>query len=90
MKSFRKTLAIVLCGVVFGVVLTATAGTGIQQGWGTVVRVEGLVSYSLGDGNWHPLVAGKYLPPGSQIRTGETGVADVVLGKAMEMPQAKW
>ncbi len=90
MKSFRKTLAIMLCGVVFGVVLTATAGTGIQQGWGTVVRVEGLVSYSLGDGNWLPLVAGKYLPPGSQIRTGETGVADVVLGKAIEMPQAKW
>ncbi|MEI7808962.1 MAG: FecR domain-containing protein [Verrucomicrobiota bacterium] len=90
MKSFQKALAIVLCGVVFGVVLTATAGTGIQQGWGTVVRVEGLVSYSLGDGNWHPLVAGKYLPPGAQIRTGETGVADVVLGKAIELPQAKW
>ena len=90
MKSFQNALTILLCGVVFGVVLTATAGTGIQQGWGTVVRVEGQVSYSLGDGNWHPLVAGKYLPPGAQIRTGETGVADVVLGKAVELPQAKW
>lgn len=90
MKSFQKALTIILCGAVLGVALTAAAGTGLQQGWGTVVRVDGLVSYSLGDGNWRPLVAGKYLPPGSQIRTGETGVADVILGKAIELPQAKW
>ncbi len=39
---------------------------------------------------WHPIVAGKFLPPGASIRTGDDGVVDVVLGKAMELPQAKW
>jgi len=36
------------------------------------------------------LVAGKYLNPGTSIRTGENGVVDVVLGKAIDLPQAKW
>ena len=35
-------------------------------------------------------MAGKYLPPGTSIRTGENGYADAVLGIAVDMPQAKW
>jgi len=88
MKIFQKALFSALCGLILGVVITASAGSGTQPGWGTVVRVDGKVSYSLGDGNWHPLVAGKYLPAGSQIRTGDNGVVDVVLGKAVELPQS--
>ena len=88
MKIFQNTLVPAVCGVILGMVITVSAASGIQPGWGTVVRVEGKVSYSLGDGNWHPLVTGKYLPAGSQIRTGDNGVVDVVLGKAVELPQS--
>jgi len=59
-----------------------------MQGYGTVVRASGTASYSLGDGNWHPLQAGKYLPVGATIRTGHDGVVDVVLGKEVVLPQA--
>ena len=88
MKIFQMPLVPALCSVILGMAITVSAGSGLQPGWGTVVRVEGKVSYTLGDGNWHPLVTGKYLPAGSQIRTGDNGVVDVVLGKAVELPQA--
>jgi hypothetical protein len=87
MKKLQIKLTAALCGAIVGLAVTASAQNA-QQGFGTVVRVEGKVSYSLGDGIWHPLVAGKYLRPGSLIRTGDNGVADVVLGKAVELPQA--
>jgi len=89
MKIFQKMLVPALCGVILGMAITVSAGNDIQPGWGTVVRVEGQASYTLGDGNWHALVAGKYLPPGSQINTKQDGVVDVVLGKAVEMPLGK-
>ena len=60
-----------------------------KPGCATVVRVEGQVDYNLGDGNWHPLVAGKALPPGSTIRTHFNGHTDIVLGREVEFPQAK-
>lgn len=65
----------------------ATSGT--QPGCATVVRVEGQVEYNLGDGQWHPVVAGKVLPPGSTIHTLFNGHADVVLGREIQFPQAK-
>jgi len=88
MKKLQTLLAAVLCGAVFSFAVNASAEGG--NGYATVVRVIGIASYSLGDGNWHPLLAGKYLPAGSVIRTGHNGVVDVVLGKAVEMPQAAW
>ena len=86
MKKLQTLLAAALCGVIF---TTATAmAQSAAQGYGTVVRVDGIASYSLGDNNWHPLQAGKYLPVGATIRTGHNGVVDVVLGKEIILPQA--
>jgi len=77
---------------VTALVMAATATgqeTKTRLGCATVVRVEGQVEYNLGDGNWHPLVAGKVLAPGSTIRTLFNGKVDVVLGREIEFPQAK-
>ena len=57
-------------------------------GYATVVRVKGMASYTLGDGSWHPLIAGKKLAAGSTIRTSDNGIVDVILGKAIEFPQS--
>ena len=89
MKRIQSLLGVALCGVVLNLCLTATAQPA-KPGYATAVRVKGFASYSLGDDKWHPLVAGKYLPPGSSVRTGVDGVVDLVLGKAIELPQAKW
>ena len=89
MKKIQTLLGVVLCGVLLGVASNVSAQP-VKSGYVTVVRVEGVVAYSLGDDVWHPLVPGKYLPPGSSIRTGHNGVVDVVLGHALEMPQATW
>jgi len=82
-----------LPAVFVGVTLLAFAATAMAQGTkpgcATVVRVEGRVEYNLGDGNWHPLVAGKVLPPGSTVHTDFNGSADIVLGREIEFPQAR-
>ena len=51
--------------------LTAAAQPA-KPGYATAVRVKGFASYSLGDDKWHPLVAGKYLPPGSSSAPART------------------
>jgi hypothetical protein len=86
MKKLQSLLTI----AVYGALLTAVSAVAqsAMQGYGTVVRADGVVSYSLGDNNWHPLQAGKYLPVGATIRTGHNGVVDVVLGKEIRLPQA--
>ncbi len=89
MNHFKALLASVFCAAIVGSVVTASAQDN-KQGYATVVRVEGNVTYSLGKNQpEHPLVAGKYLPPGSIIFTKENGVADLILGKAVQFPQAK-
>ena len=89
MKHFQILLAALFCTA-----LTVTASAQNQankQGYATAVRVEGNVTYSLGAGQGeHPLVAGRFLPPGSIVYTHDNGVADLVLGKAIDLPQAKW
>jgi hypothetical protein len=88
MNIFKTTLAAVFC---LGITLAASAQNTAKQGYATAVRVEGNVTYSLGQGQTeYPLVAGKYLPPGSIIFTKDNGVCDLVLGKAIDLPQAKW
>ncbi len=89
MKKIQALLAATLGGAIFSIAVNASAAAG-DSGYATVVRVVGIASYSLGDDNWHPLLAGKYLPVGAIISTGHNGVVDVVLGKAVEMPQAAW
>ena len=89
MKKLKFLFAATLCGVLFGLAATASADT--AKIWSaTVVRVDGPVSYSLGDGKWIPLVAGKILPVGATIRTGDNGVVDIVLGKDIDLPQNGW
>jgi len=89
MKKIQVLLAAAICGAIFsGAAKVAAQDT--QSGYGSVVRVEGEASYSLGDDNWHPLVAGKALPVGAAIRTGHNGVVDVVLGKNLDLPQSVW
>lgn len=86
MKIFKTVLAAIFC-----VTLAGIASAQDKQGYATVVRVEGDVTYSLGKGQpEHPLVAGKYLAPGAIIFTKDNGVADLILGKAVDLPQSKW
>jgi|SRR5665213_725234 len=88
MKKMQILMGIALSGVLLNAGLTASAQPTLP-GYATVVRVQGIASYSLGDDQWHPIVAGKFLPVGASIRTGDNGVVDVVLGKAIDSPQAK-
>jgi hypothetical protein len=87
MKNFKSLLAVVFCAAV---ALSASAQN-TKQGFATAVRVDGNVTYSLGAGQpEYPLVAGRFLPPGSIVFTHDNGIADLVLGKAIDLPQAKW
>ena len=86
MKILKALVVPVVCGVFVSLAAPAFAQTTAESGYATVVRVEGLASYSLGDDRWIPLVAGKILPQGAVIRTGFNGVVDVVLGKDIHLP----
>ncbi len=88
MKNLTNIFASALFAAVVGIGLAASAQL-TQPGYATVVRVQGIASYSLGDSRWHPLIPGKLLPAGSTIRTGDSGIVDVVLGKAIEFPQSQ-
>ena len=88
MKKFQS----LFFPVVFGVLLCSLTGPAFAQatadpGFATVVRVEGVASYSLGDDKWFPLVAGKILREGAIIRTGHNGTVDAVLGKDIGLPR---
>ena len=85
MKKLQTLLAAALCGAIFSAAISASAQT---SGYATVIRTAGIASYSLGDNVWHPLVAGKQLPAGAIVRTGDNGVVDIVMGKAVAWPQA--
>ena len=90
MKIFRTVLATVMGIAIAGVATTASA-QGTKQGYATAVRVEGVATYSLGQGlPEYPLVAGKYLPPGAIVFTKDNAVVDLILGKSVDLPQAKW
>jgi hypothetical protein len=88
MKNLRTIFATALFVTVISLGAIAYAQDE-KAGFATVVRVQGIASYSLGDGNWHPLVAGKTLAAGSTIRTGDNGIVDVVLGKQINFPQSE-
>src|ERR1019366_8852433 len=76
--------------VVCSAVLTFNASAqNIKQGLATILRIQGEARYSLGDGNWHPLTVGKILTAGAVIQTAHNAMVDMVLGKQVEMPQAK-
>ena len=87
--SYVKFLFVTFASVMLALVATA-ATTQTQPGCASVVRVEGQVEYNLGDGKWHPVVPGSVLPPGSTIRSHFNGTADIVLGREIKWPQAKF
>jgi hypothetical protein len=87
MKYSQTVVFAAVCGAVLSLAASAVAQT-IHPGVATVVRIAGEASYSLGDGKWHPLVAGKLLAAGAVVRTGADSTVDMVLGKAIAMPQA--
>ena len=87
MKKLRILLAIAVGGALLNVGLTASAEQA-KNGFATVVRVVGQASYSLDDGaHRFPLVGGKILDPGATVYTGANGEVDMVLGRAVSMPQ---
>src|SRR5208283_3548024 len=86
-----KHVQTLVFAAILGFVLTLAAGASaqsIQPGVVTVVRIAGEARYSLGDGVWHPLVAGKILAAGAIIQTGHDATVDIILGKKILMPQA--
>ena len=89
MKNIKTLFAVVLLAAL-AVSANQAQAQPSKPGFATAIRVRGIVTYSYGDGKWYPLVPGKYLPPGSSIHTGDNGTADIILGKSLELPQAKW
>jgi hypothetical protein len=91
MKNIQTLFSAVMCGLVLAFTSAASAQD-TKQGVVTVVRVQGMASYTLESGpnsNWTPLVAGKVLMAGATIRTAPNAIVDLVLGKNIEMPQAR-
>ena len=88
MKHVQTLVFAAICGFVLTLVAGATAQS-IQPGVVTVVRIVGEARYSLGDGKWHPLVAGKILAAGAVIQAGHDATVDIILGKKILMPQAE-
>ena len=91
MRNIKFLLSAAVCGLVLSLVAAASAQN-IVQGVATVVRVRGEASYTLESGpspKWIPLVAGKILSAGAIIKTEPGALVDVILGKAVEFPQAR-
>ncbi len=83
----RNIYSTVMCGTML-VLAVAASAQNLKPGVATIARIQGEARYSLGDGNWHPLVVGKILRAGAIIQTAHDATVDVVLGKTIEMPQA--
>jgi len=88
MKLIQNFVFAAIGGLVLTLAVGASAQSNIHPGIATVVRIVGEGRYSLGDGVWHPLVAGKVLAAGAIIQTGHDATVDIVLGKKILMPQA--
>ena len=64
MNHFKTAIAAIVGIALAGIATTTASAQNTKQGYATVVRVEGNVTYSLGKGQpEYPLVAGKYLAP---------------------------
>jgi len=87
MKHIQTLISMLVCGCFLTLVASATAQSA-KPGVATVVRISGQARYTLGDGKWHPLVAGKILGAGSVIQTSPDATVDIVLGKSVMMPQS--
>ena len=82
MKYIQQQIFMAMCACILTLASSVIAQS-IKPGVATVVRVSGEASYTLGDGNWHPLVAGKTLAAGSVLKTAPDATVDIVLGKSI-------
>ena len=87
MKHIQTFISAAICGFVLTLAGGACAQS-IHPGVATVVRIVGEARYSLGDGVWHPLVAGKILAAGAVMQSGHGATVDIILGKRIVMAQA--
>jgi hypothetical protein len=87
MKHILTLLALVVGGAALAPASSANDQT-VKSTAVTVVRIQGQARYSLGDNQWHPLVAGKVLKAGAVIQTAADSMVDLVLsGDVPPMPQ---
>ena len=87
MKHIQTFVSVAICGFVL-MLAGAACAQSAHPAVATVDRIKGEARYSLGDGVWHPLVAGKILTAGAVIQTGHDATVDIILGKKILMPQA--
>src|SRR5205085_48941 len=87
MKFVQTIVLAAICAVLFAFPASAQD---IKNGIATVVRVQGEARYKQSDNDqWHPLVVGLLLHAGAVIQTAKNAYTDVVLGKQIQMPQAR-
>jgi hypothetical protein len=87
MKNLQTNFVAAISAAILSLAISASADS-VKAGYATVVRVQGLASYTLGNGEKHPLIAGKVLPAGATIYTGDNGIVDIVLGQEIDFPQS--
>ncbi len=78
-----------ICGVLLTLASTTFAQDSFKPGGATIVRIQGEARFSVDGGqSWTPLVVGKVVAAGTVLQTGYNSFIDVVLGKAVQIPQA--
>jgi hypothetical protein len=88
MKYIQTLIAMAVGGAVLALGGSMVAQT-VKPCMVTVVRIQGVARYSLGDNAWHPLLVGKILGSGAIIQSAADSSVDLVLsGDAVAMPQA--
>ena len=88
MKYIQTLIAMAVGGALLALGGNAVAQT-VKPCLVTVVRIQGVARYSLGDNAWHPLQVGKILGSGAIIQSAANSSVDIVLsGDPVAMPQA--
>jgi hypothetical protein len=88
MKYIQTLIAMAVGGAVLALGGSMVAQT-VKPCIVTVVRIQGVARYSLGDNVWHPLLVGKILGSGAIIQSAADSSVDIVLsGDPVAMPQA--
>lgn len=88
MKYIPTLIAMAVGGAVLALGGSMVAQT-VKPCMVTVVRIQGVARYSLGDNAWHPLLVGKILGSGAIIQSAADSSVDIVLsGDPVAMPQA--